>query len=189
MPIKCPECQEVMKEVRTSSHYGIPIVIDQCEKCGGLWFDDNELYRTKLGLAHEIEDRLDVKKLRKFSDLEKREPICPKDDAKLKVLEDRFFPLSAKVEICPKCNGFWFNHGEFIDFQDKRTGKLKEIEAQRIKKRKDQELDKKLNKKVTSIMQLYHQLGEEKRSQKEVENIKTIFYILWMLLKMLLVKK
>jgi len=189
MLIKCPECQEIMREVKTSSNYGIPIVIEQCEKCGGLWFDDDELYRTKLGMAHEIESKLNVEKLRKISDFKEKNLFCPKDNTKLEVLEDKYFPMAAIIEFCPKCNGFWFNRGEFIEFQNSRRKKIIEREEEKIKKIEAQELDKELNKKVMGIMRLYHDLGEEKRKAKEKKNIETIFYIIWMLLRMLLIKK
>ena len=46
-----------MKNVKTVAHYGRPLILDQCEKCGGLWFDRMELFETKHGEAEKIEVR------------------------------------------------------------------------------------------------------------------------------------
>ena len=34
--MNCPACNFKVSEVSTSSHYGIPIVLDQCPNCGGI---------------------------------------------------------------------------------------------------------------------------------------------------------
>lgn len=113
-----------MKAVKVESHYGISLVLDQCGKCGGLWIDRDELYKTKLGEAKRIE-RVDTKKLRQLTKIDK-ELWCPHQHARLLLFLDRSFPKSIQVDKCPICHGFWFNRGEFTSFQKsikKRRGK------------------------------------------------------------------
>lgn len=185
--MKCPECQIVMDEVKTSSHYGIPIVIDQCKKCGGLWFDDTELYRTQHGAAHRINKRLDASRLRKISSFQNKIFTCPRDGAKLKVFRDRTFPATIDIEMCPKCSGFWFNHGEFVKFQD---GRIKKIQTKQRKenKKKEKELSSKLDLQVANLLKLYAGLEKEKQKNKKRDQMETVFYIIWTLLRILLRK-
>jgi Zn-finger nucleic acid-binding protein len=44
--LECPDCGEPLAGRSVASHYGAPIPIDACEACGGIWFDDLELYMT-----------------------------------------------------------------------------------------------------------------------------------------------
>lgn len=182
-PMNCPFCQKNMKEVKTSAHYGIPIAIDQCESCGGLWFDESELYRTQIGAAREIEKEIDVEKLRKFTDFKSDDFFCPRDGEKLKLFKDWSFPQSIKVEICPKCSGFWFNHGEFSQFQDLRQKKISEFKEKELITKQSEEFDKKLNEKIVNLMKLYGQMEMENQRKENKDKVETIFYVIWMLLK------
>lgn len=40
----CPDCGQALVEQAIPSHYGAPIQVDRCPACGGIWFDDLELY-------------------------------------------------------------------------------------------------------------------------------------------------
>ena len=51
----CPNDNIEMHQVRIESYYGQPIFLEQCENCGGIWFDESELYRAKQGEANKIE--------------------------------------------------------------------------------------------------------------------------------------
>ena len=185
--MKCPECQIAMDEVKTSSHYGIPIVIDQCKSCGGLWFDDSEMYRTQHGAAHRINKKLDVDKLRKFSNQKNKEYTCPRDGAKLKVFRDKNFPKTIDIEMCPKCTGFWFNHGGFVLFQEGRASKTKTRKL-REESKKEKEIADKLDLQVMNLLKLYEGLEREKKKDKKKGQVETVFYIIWTLLRILLKK-
>ena len=76
----CPNENIEMHQVRIESHYGQPIILEQCNKCGGIWFDESELFRAKQGEAEEIE-LLDSEILRNPSKIEKSVLICPRDHA------------------------------------------------------------------------------------------------------------
>jgi len=140
----CPNDKAEMHQVKVESHYGQPIILDQCNKCGGLWFDKFELHRTKLGEAEKIE-QLDSAILWTLSNIQNPELVCPKDQVKLIRFNDQYFPKGIIVERCPVCDGFWLNRGEFTRYQKARQAlkisKEKSAEEKIIKEDIKQLLD------------------------------------------------
>ena len=51
----CPNDKIEMHKVTVMSHYDLPVDLDQCPSCGGIWFDRAELYTAKYGEAAKIE--------------------------------------------------------------------------------------------------------------------------------------
>ena len=66
-----------MDEVKTESHYGAPILLDQCPQCGGIWFDKEELLATKHGEAERIDLVLDINILTQTK-VFKKDSLCKK---------------------------------------------------------------------------------------------------------------
>lgn len=122
----CPNENARMHQVAVSSHYGQQVIIDQCEKCGGIWFDAFELYKVKQGEAQEIEE-LDPDIFTAHSDIDHPTLLCPRDQAALFQYDDPNFPKGLILMRCPKCQGFWLNRGEFTKYQEVRQ-KLKDPE-------------------------------------------------------------
>jgi Zn-finger nucleic acid-binding protein len=122
--ILCPNDNIEMRSVQIQSHYGSPIFLEQCKTCGGIWFDQSELYRAKQGEAEKIES-LDSEILRASSTFESSTYICPRDQVILFQFNDKYFPQSVVVERCPRCNGFWLNRGEFTKYQRAREELLR----------------------------------------------------------------
>lgn len=145
--IKCPNDGKAMKVVKTLSHYGVSIELDQCEECGGLWFDNTELYRIRHGASKKI-DKLNEKKLKKSLPIQKG-LLCPRDKKKLIVFKDPNFPKEIQVERCRECGGFWFNRGEMISFQEWRK---MYIEDRRPKERIISEKDKKFETQIEKLL-------------------------------------
>ena len=131
----CPNEKAVMHQVGVPSHYGQQVIIDQCEGCGGIWFDAFELFRVKLGEAQEIES-LDPDRLRTPSEIEDPRLLCPRDRTALVLYKDPNFPRELILTRCPKCQGFWLNRGEFTRYQETRQNlmlpKEKTLEDQRL---------------------------------------------------------
>jgi uncharacterized protein len=123
-PMKCPNDKHDILPVTVSSHYGQPVVIDQCPECGGIWFDQSELYLAKKGEAAKI-DPLNVAVLASATTLVNPDLTCPRDGSRLFRFQDRYFPEQIVVARCPACNGIWLNRGEFVHYQDARE-KLRE---------------------------------------------------------------
>ena len=108
-----------MHRVKIAGHYGEPIVIDQCKTCGGVWFDESELFRAKQGEAERIE-ALDAAMLQTATTIENPRLICPKDEAAMQLFTDRYFPTDVVLVRCPSCHGIWLNRGTFTKYQQFR---------------------------------------------------------------------
>ena len=105
-----------MHQVKIVAHYGEPMLVDQCEECGGIWFDESELFRAKQGEAGKIEV-LDTAILRTPSTIEHPSLICPRDDSQMHRFTDRYFPEDIVLVRCPSCHGTWLNRGIFTKYQ------------------------------------------------------------------------
>ncbi|MFC1910349.1 zf-TFIIB domain-containing protein [Chloroflexota bacterium] len=139
----CPNENVEMQQVKVESHYGQTVILDQCPKCGGIWFDHFELYSVKQGQAEKIES-FNVDTLRTSSQIGNSEFLCPRDSGKLIHFSDPFFPKDIIIASCPVCNGFWLNRGEFIKYQNYR---------QSLKKpRETTDEDKKLGQDIARIL-------------------------------------
>ena len=139
-----------MHQVQITANYGLPLFLNQCDVCGGIWFDASALYRAKQGEAEKI-DLVDTYILTASTPVENKLHLCPRDGAQLCRFNDANFPKDIFVERCPSCNGFWLNRGEFTKFQHARQALLtpKEPTAE----------DKKLQEQIQSIL-ADHQNGD-----------------------------
>jgi len=126
-----------MRQVRIASHYGGPIFVDQCESCGGIWFDESKLFRAKQGEAEKIE-ALNTEMLRTPSVIENSTLFCSRDQGAMQRFTDRYFPQDIVLVRCPSCHGIWLNRGTFTKYQQFRQrlmSKKKSLEDERLKKR------------------------------------------------------
>jgi Zn-finger nucleic acid-binding protein len=115
----CPSDNTPMHQAKVPSHYGQPVIIDQCGSCGGIWFDAFELYKVKQGEAVSVE-AVDSDSLRTLSDIDQPALLCPRDRTKLVQFDDPKFPKEIILTRCPKCQGFWLNRGVFTQYQEAR---------------------------------------------------------------------
>ena len=145
--MNCPNDNTEMHQVQITANYGQPLFLDQCDCCGGIWFDESELYRARQGEAEKV-DLLDTYILTASTPMVNPVHCCPKDGAKLSRFSDQNFPQSIIVERCPVCNGFWLNRGEFTKFQHVRQELLRAKEPSSE--------DKKLQEQVQLILADYH---------------------------------
>ena len=109
-----------MRHVTTKSHYDIPILLDQCEVCGGIWVDAHELYKV----SYKEIDQLKELDSEIQNDIKKDVPIkknlkCPTDGTLLVQPSKSLFPTDSGivVEMCPTCRSVWFNYGELTSHQ------------------------------------------------------------------------
>ncbi|MDH4067660.1 MAG: zf-TFIIB domain-containing protein [Dehalococcoidia bacterium] len=115
----CPNDNSEMGQVKVVSHYGGPIFVDQCERCGGIWFDESELFRAKQGEAEKIE-ALNTEMLRTPSAIENSTLSCPRDQGPMQRFTDRYFPQDIVLVRCQLCHGLWLNRGIFTKYQQFR---------------------------------------------------------------------
>ena len=133
----CPNDNTEMHQVKIVSHYGGPIFVDQCEKCGGIWFDESELFRVKQGEAEKIEI-LNTEMLRTFSTIENSILFCPRDQGKMYRFTDKYFPEDIVLMHCQLCHGIWLNRGIFSKYQQYRQELMRSKRSTQDKKMKAQ---------------------------------------------------
>lgn len=136
----CPNDRTEMHQVRTVAHYGQQISVDQCQKCGGIWFDESELFQAKLGEAERIE-ALDTGILCTASVAECSELICPRDHTLMHRFADPCFPEDIILVRCPSCHGIWLNRGVFTRYQQFR----RELMRPRETTPQDEQLQERIN--------------------------------------------
>jgi Zn-finger nucleic acid-binding protein len=142
----CPNDNTEMYEVRVDSHYGLPVWLDQCPTCGGIWFDKAELFMARHGEAEKVE-MLDAVLLANKSEIQTAKLICPRDKTELVRFTDRYFPQDIILVRCPVCDGMWLNRGEFVKFQTARQ------ELQRSREKSTQ--DNKFEKDIKNILEMH----------------------------------
>jgi Zn-finger nucleic acid-binding protein len=106
--MNCPDCNAELKH-----SYCPSIIIDECVKCRGKWFDRDELLRVK----DSVDDNLrwidfdpfgkDAEKLSVASKGKK----CPKCSTTMQSLE--YMDSKVNIDKCPACKGVWLDPGEF----------------------------------------------------------------------------
>jgi len=145
--MKCPNDNTEMCQVRIEGHYGQPILLEQYKECGGIWFDEMELFSVRHGEAEKIEV-FDSISLWTPINIEKQILRCPLDQSELFRFEDRYFLKGIILERCPSCNGIWLNRGDFTKFQQARQ------EPKRPKERSSK--DKRLEEDIKCILSVHH---------------------------------
>jgi Zn-finger nucleic acid-binding protein len=113
-----------MREVKILSQYGGPIYVDQCQKCGGIWFDESDLFRANQGEAEKIEE-LNTEILRSPSAMENSTLFCPRDGGAMHRFTDRYFPQDIVLARCQLCHGVWLNRGMFTKYQQFRQKSMR----------------------------------------------------------------
>jgi len=141
----CPNDSTEMHQVKIVGHYGGPIFVDQCEKCGGIWFDEAELFRAKQGEAGRIE-ALNAGILRTPTTIENSELICPGDESAMHQFADGYFPQDIVLVRCPLCHGIWLNRGMFAKYQQFRQ----ELMSSKKISLQDKELEERVGQLVES---------------------------------------
>ena len=140
--MKCPDCGRTLREVLAVTKYGTKIKINQCFRCGGLWFDNFSLYSIPKEEIEKIEN-VQLDKLRENSFLGNGSGLCPKCKAKLETFRDYNLPKQLKVAYCAPCAGLWMNRGEAINF---KTWQKSKMENSKIKTKEDIEFRKNIKK-------------------------------------------
>lgn len=105
--MKCPIDKE---DFEKAIFYGIEV--DYCQKCLGLWLEEEELR-----LAKDTKDRglrwldIDLWKDRLKFKISKGERLCPA--CRLPLYEVRYGDSNIIIDICNLCHGVWLDRGEF----------------------------------------------------------------------------
>jgi Zn-finger nucleic acid-binding protein len=112
--LDCPNADGVLHPVQAHSRVGVVIRLDQCDHCGGVWFDKLELFQVDEAEARSI-DPVDKASLR-FPHGSSDKPLCPRCRLQLKVFRDANIPDNIQLLMCDRCEGFWVNHGALAGY-------------------------------------------------------------------------
>lgn len=128
----CPECGSSLNEVYAEANYGRVLLLDQCNNCGGIWFDTWELYYLKDVEAKRF-DTVNLNSLLAKSPAQKGAGFCPRcSGIALEPFHDPNLTADSRINRCQRCNGLWLNRGELVKYEEhknKLRSRLEKTEA------------------------------------------------------------
>lgn len=110
--MQCPKCEGEMKELKIETLHG-RVVIDRCERCSGLWFDNGEAEKLKDDWMADFADSGDPDVGRTYNRV--RDIHCPRCDKPMTRLTDSRQP-HLEYEGCEE-HGMFMDAGEFTDYK------------------------------------------------------------------------
>jgi uncharacterized protein len=114
--MECPKCQAHMEVVRFEG-----TDVDRCVRCGGLWFDRSEAEELRGRAGSEVIDSGPAWQAPMHN--EQGKVFCPVDGTLMVRMVDPAYP-QFWLESCPKCQGNFFDAGEFTDFKERELGEF-----------------------------------------------------------------
>ncbi len=101
----CPACRGVHLRESRLGDFG-SVILDICPRCHGVWMEKGELDRLDGSPWANVEEHRfhEVESDHKFAS-------CPKCAITLSPISPPDLP-DVIVDRCPKCDGFWLDHGE-----------------------------------------------------------------------------
>jgi uncharacterized protein len=145
----CPNCQKQLKEIKGKSHYGATIKLNQCENCGGIWFDDWELFELEEKEVKELEE-IEAEKFRESYVDDKKGKMCPVCITPLKRVRDIGIPSAITMEDCQNCGGIWMNHGGTTEYKEYQEKKIEDSKKPKVPDELDLQIRKLLNSQQSS---------------------------------------
>lgn len=150
----CPCCGNLLIPKKVLAHYGRYIEVDQCESCGGIWFDKYELYSLN-------PDEVEKFSIEKGVNSSCQPSYCPNDKNLLRLLKDPIIPKDVIIYYCDQCFGMWLPFDSL-----KRYKEYQKTRIQKFKEENRGELPKDLEKKIEILLKK----GEEDlKEQNDLE--------------------
>jgi Zn-finger nucleic acid-binding protein len=116
--MKCPACKDEL----TPNTIG-KIEIDECVKCKGIWFDDDELRQAKDISGKDLNWMdFEIWKHEKDFKLIPGNRACPKCIQYL--VSMNYADKKIEIDCCPKCKGVWLDENEFKNIIDALTKEM-----------------------------------------------------------------
>lgn len=99
----CPRCKVDMKEIVQLNTF-----IDVCEKCGGTFFDQGEMFAA-LGTTADPSywDRPET-----GGNVRPGNIACPRCNAAMLLQDVKYEDKQVEIDRCPACSGIWLDGGE-----------------------------------------------------------------------------
>ena len=116
--MNCPCCDVELKGQSIKN-----VVTDECPKCKGVWFEDNELRQAK-----DLEDSdlnwmdFEIWKHKDQFKVRSRNLPCPQCNQTLVTLD--YGDTNVEIDYCPSCKGSWLDIGEFNKIIEVLTNEL-----------------------------------------------------------------
>lgn len=155
--VLCPNGDGNLRPVTAPGRLGSAILLDQCDRCGGIWFDRFELYQIDEREAAGI-DSLDTSALRSPRGRQDH-PLCPQCRSPLSVFRDANIPKNIQMLICDACGGFWLNHGALLDYAGFRQARHKAPDPRLAAQYEEMLAATSEAEKWEGINQMAHRLG------------------------------
>jgi len=116
--MKCPTCA-VDLEVRLAG----PVEVDECPKCGGAWFEDDEIRQAKDAWDMDL-NWMDFELWKEWDslDVKTKELACPSCNRGLVAVH--YADTGIEVDCCPSCKALWLEDGEFASILDALEAEL-----------------------------------------------------------------
>ncbi|MDD3006001.1 MAG: zf-TFIIB domain-containing protein [Candidatus Pacebacteria bacterium] len=104
--MKCPRCGKSLDEIIVGN-----CRVDRCDKCGGIWFDKDELSTIR----DERDGNLSWLDFDLWSDINKLKSggtylDCPRDGGPLYKIQ--YGSSDVMADVCLECHGVWLEKGE-----------------------------------------------------------------------------
>lgn len=117
----CPECACALSRVYAEANYGRVILLDQCMRCGGVWFDRWELYFVKESSLKSLE-AVDVEAL--LAPVPRSRDVigCPSCGLGMALFNDPVLPRDVSIMRCAACRGLWLNRGDIGRYARHKEG-------------------------------------------------------------------
>ena len=109
--MNCPKCKAAMELIQIGG-----IEIDRCTRCKGIWFDKQEQSLIKSARGSHKADTGHGAIGEHYNAI--RNIQCPRCNVPMQEGELKRGRISIQIETCSKCQGSYFDAGEFRDFAE-----------------------------------------------------------------------
>jgi uncharacterized protein len=109
--MNCPKCNAGMELVKICG-----IEIDRCTRCKGIWFDQQEQSQIQCAMGSHKADTGHQAIGEYYNAI--RDIKCPRCNVPMQEDELKRGRIPIQIETCPKCQGSYFDAGEFREFAE-----------------------------------------------------------------------
>ena len=105
--MNCPKCNEPLQKKNIET-----VEIDECAKCKGIWFDEDELRQAKDETDPDINWMdFDIWQHKDKFRVAAKPAKCPKCDVNMAAVD--YDNTGVEIDVCRVCKGVWLDAGEF----------------------------------------------------------------------------
>ena len=116
--MKCPCCNTDLKRKMIKD-----VEVDECNKCKGIWFEDDELRKAKDSTDSDLNWMdFEIWKHKDKSQARARNLACPQCNQTLVAVD--YADTGVEIDYCPKCKGTWLDKSEFKKVIEALTDEL-----------------------------------------------------------------